>query len=91
LNLHFSSQILRLLGGSVPENSVQRRSLHRAAEIVGGPAALARTLGVPEPALRMWLDGRPVPPDIFLRAVDIIIEHDIDDRNVAASQQQKEA
>ena len=71
------------------ENSVQRRSLHRAVEIVGGPAAMARTLGVPEPALRMWLDGRPMPSDIFLRAVDIIVQHDIDDQNVAASQQQR--
>ena len=71
------------------ENSVQRRSLHRAVEIVSGPAAMARTLGVPEPALRMWLDGRPMPSDIFLRAVDIIVQHDIDDQNVAASQQQR--
>jgi len=50
---------------------------------------MAKTLGVPEPALRMWLDGRPMPSDIFLRAVDIIVQHDIDDQNVAASQQQR--
>jgi hypothetical protein len=73
----------------MPENSVQRRSLHRAVEIVGGPAAMAKTLGVPEGALRMWLDGRPMPSDIFLRAVDIIVQHDIDDQNVATSQQQR--
>jgi hypothetical protein len=58
---------------------------------VGGPAALARTLDVPEPALRMWLAGRPIPPDIFLRAVDIIVEHDIDGQNAAAPQRRKEA
>jgi len=56
-------------------------------EIAGGAEALAKALSVPAPALRMWLAGRPVPSEIFLRAVDIIVQHDIDDQNVAASQQ----
>jgi len=47
-------------------------------QIAGGADALAKTLGVPVPALRMWLDGRPIPSEIFMRAVDIVIEHDVE-------------
>jgi DNA-binding transcriptional regulator YdaS (Cro superfamily) len=61
----------------VADVSVQRRALQRAVQIAGSAAALARTLRVPEPALRMWLDGRPIPSEIFLRAVDIIVDDDV--------------
>jgi DNA-binding transcriptional regulator YdaS (Cro superfamily) len=74
------------------DDSVPRRSLQRAVEIAGSAGALASTLGVPEPAVQMWLSGRPIPPDIFLRVVDVIIQHDIDGQtNAAASHQRKEA
>jgi len=72
------------------QNDVRSRTLHRAAELVGGPEALAKTICVPEPAVRMWLAGRPIPPEIFLRAVDIISEHD-EAPQVATQQQRKEA
>ena len=73
-------------------SEVQSRTLHRAVEIVGGPDVLAKILGVPESGLRMWLDGRPVPSEIFLRAVDLIIDRDIQAQtDAAASQQRREA
>jgi hypothetical protein len=75
----------------VAPNEIQSRTLHRAAELAGGPEALARKFCIPEPALRMWLAGRPIPPEIFLRAVDIIVEHDIEAQKAAASQQRRQA
>ena len=67
--------------------SIQRRALQRAVQIAGSAAALARTLGVPEPALRLWLDGDTIPSSIFLRAVDIIVEDDVADVKSEAPQQ----
>jgi len=51
--------------------------------IAGDETALAKRLGVPVPAVVDWLLGnRPVPTDIFLRAVDVVL---------AASKQHVEA
>jgi hypothetical protein len=72
------------------QNDVRSRTLHRAAELVGGPEALAKTLCIPEPAVRMWLAGRPIPPEIFLRAVDIIGEHETEAQRGGSLQQGKE-
>ena len=55
-------------------------------QIAGGAEALAKTLGVPLPALRMWLDGRPIPSDVFMRAVDIVIDHDVETAKTEAPQ-----
>ena len=42
------------------------RALHRACLILGGVPQLASHLGVSEPPLRGWLEGRDDPPDGFL-------------------------
>lgn len=53
------------------------RTLKRAAEVVGGTEALAVQLKVVPSHLAQWMDGaEPTPPEIFLKAVDLISEHD---------------
>ena len=70
-------------------DEIQSRTLHRAAELAGGAGALARIFCIPEPALRMWLAGRPIPPEIYLRAVDVITEYDGEAVNQAAPRARK--
>jgi hypothetical protein len=56
--------------------STQARALHRACVVLGGIGALAQHLGVSEPALRAWLEGRDEPPHmVFLAAVEIVLLH----------------
>ena len=56
--------------------STQARALHRACLILGGAAQLAAHLGVPEPTLQAWLEGREeVPQMVFLAAVEIVLLH----------------
>jgi DNA-binding transcriptional regulator YdaS (Cro superfamily) len=53
------------------------RTLKRAAEIVGGTEQLAVHLNVVPSHLALWISGAaPTPPDVFLKAVDLISEHD---------------
>ena len=53
-------------------------TLQRAAELVGGEEALARRLKVMPSHLALWLQGVVPPPlEIFLKAADIVSEHDI--------------
>ena len=60
--------------------TVHARALRRAAEIAGGLSQLSTKLGVPERALEVWLTGtQPIPPEIFLRAVDIVTANHIDE------------
>lgn len=60
------------------ERRVYTRVVQRAAEIVGGIDQLAKRLGVSPLAVWDWLDGtRPPPQDAFLKAVDIVLEHDL--------------
>ena len=55
---------------------VHVRTLRRAAELVGGEQALALRLKVTPSHLALWLAGRDVPPaDVFLRAVDVVMDH----------------
>lgn len=57
---------------------VHVRTLRRAAEIVGGEQPLALRLKVTPSHLSLWLGGLAEPPgDIFLRAVDLVLEEDI--------------
>lgn len=69
-------------------STVYIRTVSRAAEIAGGIGQLGLRWRVPLELLMSWLEGRiPIPEDIFLRAVDIVIAHEIDeigngDRNV---------
>jgi DNA-binding transcriptional regulator YdaS (Cro superfamily) len=58
--------------------TVYARTLRRAAEIAGGVQQLGSKLGVSSEDLVYWLQGtKAVPQEIFLRAVDIVVAHDI--------------
>jgi DNA-binding transcriptional regulator YdaS (Cro superfamily) len=60
-----------------------QRTLVQACMTAGDETELAKRLGVPVPAVVDWLLGhKPVPPEIFLRAVDVVL---------AASRQHVEA
>ena len=57
---------------------VRARTLQRAAEIMGGEQQLALHLKVTPSHLALWLEGKEFPPDrIFLKAVDLVTEHDV--------------
>jgi hypothetical protein len=48
--------------------------LRKAAEILGGNAALCRHLQVPDAVLGAWLLGTDMPPThVFLKAVDLLV------------------
>jgi DNA-binding transcriptional regulator YdaS (Cro superfamily) len=50
--------------------------LRRAAALVGGEQELALRIQVTPSHLILWLAGVVVPPaDVFLRAVDIVMDH----------------
>lgn len=54
------------------------RTLMRAAEIVGGATELAFKLRITPSHLSLWLSGlEPCPPDVFLKAVDLVLEREI--------------
>ena len=56
--------------------TVHARALKRAAQIAGGTEQLAACLNVVPSHLALWIDGaEPTPPDIFLKAVDLISDH----------------
>lgn len=56
-------------------NDPYRLALARAADLLGGAAALSRRLQVPIEDLRRWLHGMSRPPrGIFLRVVDLVTE-----------------
>ena len=56
------------------ERSIYARTFVRAAEIVGGPYALATAIRVPMQTLESWFLGEAIPPtDLFLRAVEIVV------------------
>ena len=54
---------------------VYRRSVERAAEMLGGEARLARYLDVPLDKLRAWRTGGELTPlVVFLHCVDLILD-----------------
>lgn len=58
--------------------SVHARTLKRAAEICGGEQQLALWLRVTPSHLARWIEGLAQPPaDVFLRAVDLVVDHGI--------------
>lgn len=60
--------------------SVRIWTLRRACEILGGRPELGKYLKVSAVSLGIWMAGAEVPPtDVFLKAVDVVIEHDIQD------------
>jgi GAF domain-containing protein len=67
---------------------VERRALQRAMEFHGGAEGLAQLLEVPPAQVRRWSDGSdPVPARVFMKVVDLVIEHDVAElrRNVPGS------
>ena len=69
-----------LRGGGREVSTVHARTLQRAAQLVGGLEQLAYRLDVTPSHLALWVaDTEPTPPNIFLKAVDLIQEHDRDD------------
>jgi len=62
----------------MPPNPLYAECIQRAAALLGGCAALAARLGVPQRLVERWLDGRcAVPEGAFLRAVDILLEKNV--------------
>jgi hypothetical protein len=60
--------------------TVHARTLRRAAEIVGGVEELAAQLDVPSGDIAEWTQGtKPVPQEVFLRAVDIVTAHQVNE------------
>ena len=58
-----------LLGASV---------LNRAASLLGGPGQLRKYLRVSALSLSVWMAGAEPPPrDIFLKAVDVIADSEM--------------
>jgi DNA-binding transcriptional regulator YdaS (Cro superfamily) len=50
------------------------RTLHRAALLAGGVAALAKYLQVPEQRLQQWLEGEDeAPEEAFLAALELVL------------------
>jgi hypothetical protein len=60
--------------------TVHARTVRRAAEIVGGVEVLAEQLGVRDENLKKLREGTLlVPQDIFLRCVDIVNAHQLNE------------
>lgn len=61
------------------DTAVRTRTLRRAAEILGGRAELRKYLNVSAICLAAWMSGLDTAPtDVFLKAVDIIMENAAD-------------
>jgi hypothetical protein len=61
------------------EIDVRTAAVRRAAEVVGGSSRLREILGVSALSLAVWLGGtEPPPTDVFLKAVDVIADSDLD-------------
>jgi hypothetical protein len=63
------------LGLPVPTRlTPMSRTLYRAAVFLGGVAALAKRLDVPEVTLRRWVQGEQDPPaEAFLAALELVL------------------
>lgn len=54
------------------------RTLVRAAEIAGGTQELAFKLRITPSHLSLWMAGlEPCPTEVFLKAVDLVLEREI--------------
>lgn len=58
-------------------NRIQMRAVERAAEIAEGIQPLAVYLGVPSAWVASWIQGTSgeVPQAVFLKVVEIIVDH----------------
>jgi hypothetical protein len=60
------------------QKQAYRRIVARVALLTGGLERLAVTLGVPTGVVSQWIQGlAPVPPDMFLRCVDLLLDHEL--------------
>ena len=60
--------------------TVHARTVRRAAEIAGGVEGLAAQLEARADFLQKWMEGQlQVPQEIFLRCVDILNAHQLDE------------
>jgi hypothetical protein len=67
--------------------TVHIRAMRRARDILGSDHALAQRLGVNDHSVKIWILGSAqTPPDVFLKAVDIIIEYGLTHPSRAQSQ-----
>jgi hypothetical protein len=58
---------------------VRTAAVRRASDILG-PSRLRDYLGVSAIALGVWIAGtEPPPTDVFLKAVDVIVDRDLQD------------
>ena len=54
--------------------AVHAETLRRAAQIIGDDKKLAETLGITPEQLAEWkAKEKPVPEDVFLKCVDIVV------------------
>lgn len=68
------------------------RTLIRAAEIVGGAQELALRLKVTPSHLSLWMGGfEPCPGYVFLKAVDLVLDWDIEAQRAAAAEEPSES
>ena len=64
--------------GLAVANPIHERTLLRAAGILGGVDPLAERLQVHPALLGLWMRGTiALPPEVFLKVVDILLERDI--------------
>ena len=60
--------------------TVHAVTVRRAVEILGGVELLAAQLDVGDENLKNWMEGQvPVPQEIFLRCVDIVNAHQLNE------------
>ena len=63
-----------------PAPNVRTAALQRASNILGGTPTLRKYLGVSALSLGAWLAGaEPPPTDVFLKVVDVIVRHELDE------------
>jgi hypothetical protein len=75
----------------VPKDRVRTEALRRACDILGGTPSLRRYLGVSAIALSVWMAGtEPPPTEVFLKAVDVIVEHELEKLKPKKSKRQDE-
>lgn len=68
-------------------STIHSSAVKRAAVIAGGVAALAADLKVPLGLVEVWAQGaEEVPPAIFIKVVDIILERQLSELRAASPQ-----
>jgi hypothetical protein len=72
------------------QSDLYARTFARAAEILGGPQALADAIRVPIATLESWFVGEAIAPvEYFHRAVEIVLAHGLQVRGAGATADDK--